>query len=126
MSALVHPRRNTKTANKYPQRVTVQVQGGGTANSRGVKNPNGTWTDAAGLSGLYAQIVAHNSGDEKQGTGEGATAVWEWDIFLNDHYAAITERHRVADDGTGEVFNILRVDHDPTGHATVLRCRKTN
>lgn len=130
-------------AELYFHRVKIQSQGGGTVNSMGAKNPAAHWADDESFQSLYhpayggsgapvglrAQISGiSNKGNEKSGSGEGPTAISSHQILLLDvtseHTSRITERQRVIDVATGQIYNIVLADLDPSGSFADLKCKR--
>jgi len=115
-----HPKRRQQAASFHPLRITIQEQGGGTRNNRGV--PSNTWADVEGLVDLPASLDNRSSSNEA-GSGEGETVNATEEILLQNYYPTITEQHRAVD-GAGLIYNIVLVSHDAQLTYTLLKVTK--
>ncbi|HEY0073416.1 MAG TPA: hypothetical protein VGB77_04880 [Abditibacteriaceae bacterium] len=116
-------------AELFPQRVSILAVTETTVNDMGETAL--VPTPVAGLTALRAQIsLIDSKGNETSGSGEGATAISTHQVLLLDAPTVgpdgINERHQAQDDDTGQIYNILLADKDPTGSYTMLKCRRVS
>lgn len=116
-------------AELFPQRVSILEVTETVLNDMGETGQVAAPLD--GFESLRAQIsLIDSKGQETSGQGEGATAISTHQILLLDAPAVgpagINERHQARDADTGQIYNILLADKDPTGSYTLLKCRRVS